>query len=171
MPYGPTFSHALAVSRLSVHPAPRLYLWIWGTALVALGIGSLIINPNFAVGDGVTDKHLFGVFDTNGWHGLSGASLGVVAVLSAWKRQWTTEAAIAVALVGGLIPAAIFLVSGNDSVILGIIPVDAADIITLHLLPGLIGLLCVASGWARLRTDATSAHDLRSTSPPRTPAS
>ena len=47
-------------------------------------------------------------------------------------------------MLGGIVPALLFLVSGDDSVALRLIPVDVADALTLHLLPGLVGLACVA---------------------------
>lgn len=133
----------------AISVAPRVYLWIWGPMLVALGVGSLIINPDFGVGEHVTEKHLFGVFETNGWHGLAGGSAGVAAVFSAWSQRRIREVALGVAVLGGIVPAVIFLVSGDDSAALGLIPVDLADTISLHLLPGLVGLASVAAGVIR----------------------
>lgn len=112
--------------------------------LIVLGVGSLITNPDFGVGAHVTDDRLFGVFETNGWHGLVGGLAGVAAVLSAWTRRWVREVAIGIAVVAGVAAAVIFVVSGDGSTALGLIPVDFADALTLHLLPGLVGLACVA---------------------------
>ena len=112
--------------------------------LILLGVGSLIINPDFGVGAHVSHDRMFGVFETNGWHGLVGGLAGVAALLSAWKRRWIREVTLGVALIAGIGAAAIFVVSGDGSAALGLIPVDVADAITLHLLPGLIGLSCVA---------------------------
>lgn len=75
-----------------MHLSPRereshLYLWIWGAMLLVLGVGSLIINPDFSTGRDATQKHLFGFLETNGWHGLAGASAGVAAVASAWSTR------------------------------------------------------------------------------------
>ena len=125
-------------------PMSRVYLWIWGTMLLVLGVGSLIIHPDFGVGQGVTAEHLFGVFETNGWHGLAGGALGAVAIYSVWSRRWLRAVTLGVSMLGGIVPALLFLVSGDDSVALRLIPVDVADAITLHLLPGLVGLACVA---------------------------
>jgi len=126
--------------------AAHLYLWVWGPMLIVLGVGSLILHPDFGTGDGVTERHLFGVFETNGWHGLAGLSAGVAAVLAAWSGRWIREAALGVAVLGGIIPAAVFLVAGDGSAALGIIPVDVADAVTLHLVPGLVGVGAVAAG-------------------------
>ncbi len=124
--------------------AARAYLSVWGPVLIVLGVGSLIVNPDFGVGDHVSHDRLFGRFETNGWHGLAGGLAGVAAVCSAATRLHVRAVAIGVALLGGIIPAAIFLASGDGSAALGIIPVDVADAITLHLVPGLVGLACVA---------------------------
>lgn len=137
-----------------------LYLWVWGVALVVLGVGSLVVHPDFAVGDRVTDEHLFGVFETNGWHGLAGGALGVLALFSAAADRWTREVALVVAGLGGILPAFVFLASGDGSVALGLIPVDFADAITLHLIPGIIGVIAVAVD-QRDRPPAPSPSDLR----------
>ena len=123
--------------------AERGYLWIWGSMLILLGVGSLIVNPDFGVGAHVSRDRMFGVFETNGWHGLVGGLAGVTSLLSAWKRRWMREVALGVALIAGIGAAAIFVVSGDGSAALGLIPVDVADAVTLHLLPGVVGLACV----------------------------
>ena len=87
---------------------------------------------------------MFGVFETNGWHGLVGGQAGVAALLSVWTRRRVREVSLGVALLAGIGAAAIFVVSGDGSAALGLIPVDLADAITLHLIPGLVGLACVA---------------------------
>ena len=127
----------------------RVYLFIWGSLLIVLGVGSLIIHPDFAVGDHVTARPLFGVLETNGWHGLAGGSLGVLAVYSAYTRRWMTVVGLVVAVVGGIVAAVIFLVSGDESSALGLIPVDAIDAFTLHLLPGVVGLACLTASRVR----------------------
>lgn len=126
-------------------PVSRVYLWMWGSMLLVLGVGSLLIHPDFGVGRHVTAEHLFGLFETNGWHGLAGGALGAIAVYSAWSGRWLRGVTLGVSVLGGIIPALLFLVSGDDSVALRLIPVDATDAITLHLLPGLVGLACVAA--------------------------
>jgi hypothetical protein len=125
--------------------APLLYLWIWGAMLIGLGAGGLILNPDFSVGEGVEAEHLFGVFETNGWHAVAGLGFGLLSVIvAAAFRQWATPTALAVAVLGGLLPTVSFLIAGDNGVALGLIPVDITDAITLHLLPGLIGIGCVA---------------------------
>lgn len=123
--------------------APSAYLWIWGTALILLGVGSLVVHPHFGVGGDVTSDRVFGI-ETNGWHGVAGTTAGVVALASAWSRRRVRQVALGIALLAGVIPAVVFLVSGDGSTALGLIPVDSTDALTLHLLPGLVGLACVA---------------------------
>ncbi len=138
-------------------PVSRIYLGVWGSMLLVLGIGSLVIHPDFGVGRHVTAEHLFGVFETNGWHGLAGGALGAVAGYSAWSGRWLRGATLGVAILGGIIAAFAFLVSGDDSVALRLIPVDTADAITLHLLPGLVGLACLAIDGLARRKNSTLA--------------
>lgn len=40
----------MKVSAARASPA-HIYLWIWGPMLLVLGVGSLIINPDFGVGE------------------------------------------------------------------------------------------------------------------------
>lgn len=132
------------------------FLWVWGGALVVLGSGSLILHPDFAVGDAVTAERLFGVFETNGWHGVAGLLTGLVALASVWRGVMKAEAALVVAIAGGILPAVAFFVSGDDTAALGLIPVDIADAVSLHLVPGLLGLGAVAID-ARRRSVHTSS--------------
>ncbi len=132
------------------------YLWIWGGALVFLGVASLVVHPDFAVGDGVTEEKFLGAFETNGWHGVAGLATGLVALVSVWRRIKVREAALVVAIAGGILPALAFFLSGDDTAAFGLIPVDIADAVTLHLVPGLVGLGAVAFD-ARRRSVHSSA--------------
>jgi hypothetical protein len=132
-------------------PTPaQLYCWIWGIALVVLGAGSLLVNPNFGVGDDVKGEALFGSVVTNGWHGLAGLSAGLVAVAFARSRRWSALVAAGVAVIGGIVPAIIFFLAGDGEVALGIIPVDITDAVLLHLVPGIVGVLCALAPSSRL---------------------
>lgn len=127
------------------------YLWIWGALLVVLGLGGLVLHPDFAVGDGVTHEHLFGVFETNGWHSVAGLAFGIPSlVVAARAPGWAPATALVVGLFGGVVPAASFLAVGDGGVFLGLIPVDTVDALTLHLLPGLLGVTAAIPG---LRAD------------------
>jgi hypothetical protein len=129
----------------------RLYLWIWGVLLVVLGAGSLIINPDFSTGADVHAEHLFGMFETNGWHGLAGLLAGLAAVAFAPSSRWSPTVAAAVGGAGGVLPSLLFFAVGDDNIALAAIPVDFPDAITLHLIPGLIGLACAYATVLRRR--------------------
>lgn len=130
-------------------PAPRadqLYLWVWGAILVVLGVGSLLVHPDFAVGDDATSGHLFGVVETNGWHGLAGLALGALSLAYARSDRRAPLVAALVGGLGGVVPALVLLAAGDGNVALGLIPVDVTDAIVLHLVPGVLGLVCAALG-------------------------
>jgi low temperature requirement protein LtrA len=130
----------------------QLYLWIWGAMLLVLGIGSLIISPDFSTGDSIKVEHLFGVLDTNGWHGVAGTLAGIVSVTFAGSRRWAPAVAAGVGVFAGIIPAVVFFASGDGSVALGLIPVEFTDAVLLHLVPGIIGVACAAPALLHLRS-------------------
>lgn len=131
------------IPRMGSARASSWYLLIWGLALVVLGIASLVVHPDFATGDAVTAKRFLGEFETNGWHGVAGLSLGVLALLSFRSARWASVVALIVGIGGGVVPAIVFVLTGNGEAALGLIPVDVADAITLHLVPGIVGVACV----------------------------
>lgn len=132
----------------------QLYLWIWGGMLVVLGAGSLLLHPDFSVGEEVSGEHLFGLFETNGWHGLAGLTVGLVSLAFARSDRWAPLVAALVGGVGGVLPALVMFAAGDGNVALGVIPVDTADAVSLHLVPGLLGL---AAALVDLRTRATAS--------------
>lgn len=132
----------------------RAYLWIWGAMMVVLGIGSLIANPDFGTGQNVKVGHLFGVLEVNGWHGLAGLVSGIVALAFAPSRRWAHVGAIYIALTSGLIPAPLFFQAGDGGTAAGLIPVDYWDAITLHLIPGIVGVASVVADRLRRRSMA-----------------
>jgi hypothetical protein len=123
------------------------YLWVWGAVLVILGGAGLALHPDFAVGRGVSHEHLFGVFETNGWHSVAGLAFGIPSLVVASRAPgWAPATALAVGLFGGVVPAASFAAVGDGGVFLGLIPVDIADAVALHLLPGLLGVAAAIPG-------------------------
>ena len=140
------------------HRSPaELYLWIWGAALVFLGVGSLVVHPDFAVGDRVTGVRFLGV-ETNGWHGVAGLASGILALAYARSKRWAPTVAMVVGVVAGLVPGVVFVLSGDRSVAVGLIPVDMVDAVALHLVPGVIGVVCaLASARPALRSTGSVA--------------
>ncbi|MBI2913146.1 MAG: DUF4383 domain-containing protein [Chloroflexi bacterium] len=122
----------------------RVFLWMSVAYLLVLGLGSLLVNSSFAVGDEVSGDHLFGAIETNGWHGLSGLLLGAASLAFAMSARWAREGA---AIIGASLLASgvLLLLYGEGSVALGLIPVDARDAVLLHVLPGVVGLVCAGA--------------------------
>ena len=125
--------------RLAEWPA-QVFLWISAAYLLILGVGSLAIGLDFSVGDDVATDHLFGVFETNGWHGLAGLLLAFASLVFVIGRRARDGALVIGASL--LASGVVLLLSGDGSIALGLIPVDAADAVTLHILPGVVGLVC-----------------------------
>ena len=122
----------------------RTFLWISGGYLLVLGIGSLIANPSFAVGDEASSGHLFGVVETNGWHGLAGVLLGLASLFFAMSQRWAKEGAGVIGLFS-LASGVVLLLYGDGAVALWLVPVDATDAVFLHVLPGVVGVICAAA--------------------------
>jgi hypothetical protein len=123
--------------------AARIYLWISAGYLLVLGIGSLFVNSSFAVGDEATADHLFGVLETNGWHGLAGVFLGSASLFFAMSQRWAREGAALIGLFS-LASGVLFLLYGDGGVALWLVPVDVTDAVLLHVLPGVVGVICAA---------------------------
>src|SRR3972149_2833056 len=122
----------------------HVFLWISVAYLLVLGLGSLVVSPSFAVGDEVSGDHLFGVIETNGWHGLAGVLLGASSLAFAMSGRWAREGA---AVMGASLLASgvVLLLYGEGSVAPGPIPVDARDAVLPPVLPGVVGLVCAGA--------------------------
>jgi len=84
----------------------------------------------------------------------------VMAVVAAATNRWVLPTTLGIAVLAGVVAGLVFLLAGHDSAALGLIPADDADAITLHLLPGLVGLLAFAAGM--IGREAEGAHTARS---------
>ncbi|MGH2756053.1 MAG: DUF4383 domain-containing protein [Actinomycetota bacterium] len=86
-----------AVDATEWSPA-RLYLVISGIFLVASTTIGFMVNSAFpATPEAVHDAgsgHIFGIFETNGWHNLSGMISGVIALGFAVKPRWARTGAL-----------------------------------------------------------------------------
>lgn len=78
----------------------RIFLAISALWHLPLGIAGLVIDQTFPVGAHSAahsgSEHIFGVFETNGWHSLAGVVLGVVSLLFAWRPERARGAALAI---------------------------------------------------------------------------
>lgn len=65
-----------------------------------LGIAGLAIDRTFPLGPSAAEHagsdHVFGVFETNGWHSLAGILVGVVSLYFAVRPRHARQAALAI---------------------------------------------------------------------------
>ena len=76
----------------------RIYLIASGIFLVLAAVGGFIVDASFPIGSGEVRQagsgHLFGVFETNGWHSLAALLSGAVALAFAANPQWARLGAL-----------------------------------------------------------------------------
>ncbi len=81
----------------------RIFMAISAVWHLPLGIAGLVVDQTFPVGAQATatagSEHIFGIFETNGWHSLAALVLGVVSLLFAWRPERARAAAL---VIGGL---------------------------------------------------------------------
>ena len=87
----------------------------WTTALASIvlliwSVPGLIVNPDFAIGDGATSERIMGV-DMNGWHALSGLALGLPGLLFARRRL--LSALFSLAAAGGLVATGVWALAST----------------------------------------------------------
>lgn len=78
----------------------RIFLAISAVWHLPLGMVGLVVDQTFPIGAHETahagSEHIFGVFETNGWHSLAGVLLGAVSLLFALRPQRARQAALAI---------------------------------------------------------------------------
>ena len=78
----------------------RSFLAASATYHLILGIAGLVIDQTFPFGPDATEQagsaHIFGIFETNGWHSLAGLLLGLLSLYFAVRPAWAREAAFAI---------------------------------------------------------------------------
>ena len=78
----------------------RLYLAVNGAWHLVLAVGGFLADQTFPTSVGAARAGhsglVFGVFETNGWHTLGAAVIGVVAVYTAIHPKWAREVAFAI---------------------------------------------------------------------------
>ena len=80
----------------------RIFLAASAGYHLILGIAGLAINQAFPLGADATDQagsaHIFGIFETNGWHSLAGLLLGLISLYFSLQPARAREAAFAVGI-------------------------------------------------------------------------
>lgn len=80
--------------------AARVFLAASAIYHLILGLAGLAIDQTFPLGPGDTERagsaHIFGIFETNGWHSLAGLVLGVVSLCFWLRPARAREAAFAI---------------------------------------------------------------------------
>lgn len=80
----------------------RLFLAASAIYHLILGVAGLAIDQTFPVGADATEHagsaHVFGIFETNGWHSLAGLIFGVISFYFWIRPAWAREAAFAIGL-------------------------------------------------------------------------
>lgn len=86
-----------SASRLEWSPA-RLYLVTSAVFLLVTGTAGFIINHSFPFGasevDAAGSAHIFGIFETNGWHNLAAVLSGIAALGFAARAEWAPAGAL-----------------------------------------------------------------------------
>lgn len=75
----------------------RLYLVLSGVGLLVIAAAGFIVSSSFPTAAeevGSRSGHIFGIFETNGWHNLAGLSSGVLALGLAAKPEWARFGAL-----------------------------------------------------------------------------
>ena len=61
----------------------RLYLALTALYLIVLGVAGFLYDASFPTSSAeVGHAHVFGIFETNGWHNLAGVAFGVIALVA-----------------------------------------------------------------------------------------
>ncbi len=62
----------------------RIYLVVSGVFLLVIGSAGFLVSSTFPIGarevGSAAPGHIFGIFETNGWHNLAGLASGAVAL-------------------------------------------------------------------------------------------
>ena len=78
----------------------RLFLAVSVLYHVPLGIAGLLVDQSFPLSPGAAadagSGHIFGTFETNGWHSVAGLFIGAVSLIFALRPRYAREAALAI---------------------------------------------------------------------------
>ena len=80
----------------------RIFLLVSAVYHLGLGAAGLAIDQTFPLSAGAADgahsDHVFGIFETNGWHSTLGVLLGLLSAYFVARPRYAREAALAVGL-------------------------------------------------------------------------
>lgn len=100
-------------ARTSAWTPARIFLVVSAIYHLLLGILGLAIDQTFPLSAEAAARagsmHVFGVFETNGWHSLAALGLGAVSLFFAVRPQRAREAAVALGISQAFIVLALAL--------------------------------------------------------------
>lgn len=92
----------------------RLFLLAGGTWLLVLGLVGFAVSSSFPIGAAEAETahsgHIFGIFETNGWHNLATVLIAAVSLPVAVLRPgWSRPVALAIGVIHVAVTAALFI--------------------------------------------------------------
>ncbi len=86
-----------ARSRAGAWSAARVYLVVSGIFLVGAAVAGFGYSTSFPSSAGAVraavDPHIYGIFETNGWHNLTALVSGVISLSFALRPEWARTGA------------------------------------------------------------------------------
>ncbi len=90
-------STATAAPAAAARSPARVYLVASGVWLVAASLVGFTVNSAFPASAGAVESagsgHIFGIFETNGWHNLAALISGAIALAFAVRPEWARTGA------------------------------------------------------------------------------
>ncbi len=87
----------------SAWTAARVFLLAAAAWHIPLGLIGFLYDRSFPIGSAATETagsgHIFGIFESNGWHNLAAVLLGIVALYFTIEPRRAREVALAIGLV------------------------------------------------------------------------
>ena len=91
----------------------RIFLAISASYHLLLGLVGLAIDQTFPIGEldaaRADSEHIFGIFETNGWHSLAALLLGAASIYLMTRPAYERTGALAVGLSQGVVVVALAL--------------------------------------------------------------
>lgn len=92
----------------------RVFLLAGGTWLLVLGLVGFAVSSSFPIGAAEAETsdsaHIFGIFETNGWHNLAAVLIAAAALpVSFLRPAWSRPVALAIGAIHVAVTAALFI--------------------------------------------------------------